>query len=124
MEEIVGEINDEYDEEVRAQIVEDNGSYLLDGMLAVRDLNRRFSLQVPVHVGYTTLAGFLMSETGQVPMLGQSVNYGGATFIIERIEGRRIRRVRMTLASDLTEEARKVGSIVPLFCVTLANALW
>jgi CBS domain containing-hemolysin-like protein len=124
LEEIVGEINDEYDEEVRAQIVEDNGSYLLDGMLAVRDLNRRFSLQVPVHVGYTTLAGFLMSETGQVPMLGQSVNYGGATFIIERIEGRRIRRVRMTLASDLTEEARKVGSIVPLFCVTLANALW
>jgi len=123
LEEIVGEINDEYDEEVRAQVVEENGSYLLDGMLAVRDLNRKFSLQVPVHAGYTTLAGFLMSETGQVPMLGQSVNYGGATFIIERIEGRRIRRVRMNLASDLTEEARKVGGIVPLFCVTLANAL-
>ncbi len=123
LEEIVGEINDEYDEEVRAQIVKENGSYLLDGMLAVRDLNRRFSLQVPVHAGYTTLAGFLMSETGQVPKLGQSVDYGVATFIIERIDGRRIRRVRMTLASDLTEEARKVGGIVPLFCVTLANAL-
>src|SRR6266542_354942 len=58
-----------------------------------------------------------------VPKLGQSVDYGVATFIIERIDGRRIRRVRMTLASDLTEEARKVGGIVPLFCVTLANAL-
>src|SRR5205085_9967008 len=55
LEEIVGEINDEYDEEARAQIVEEpNGTYLLDGMLAVRDANRRFNLRLPEEAGYTT----------------------------------------------------------------------
>ena len=100
LEEIVGEINDEYDEEVRAQIVEKQGSYLLDGMLAVRDVNRRLSLNVPEHAGYTTLAGFLMAQTGEIPTEGQTIDYGRARFVIERVEGRRIRRVRMTLNSS------------------------
>ena len=99
LEEIVGEIDDEYDEEVRAQILGKGGSYLLDGMLAVRDLNRRFSLHLPEHAGYMTLAGFLMSETGQAPAQGQSVEYQGARFTVERVEGRRIRRVRMIFAA-------------------------
>jgi CBS domain containing-hemolysin-like protein len=48
LEEIVGEINDEYDEEAREQIIEEpDGTYLLDGMLAVRDANRRLNLRLP-----------------------------------------------------------------------------
>jgi len=97
LEEIVGEIDDEYDEEVRSQIIEDEGSYLLDGMLAVRDLNRRFSLDLPERAGYTTIAGFLMAQTGEVPKAGQSVNFEGASFTVERVAGRTIRRVRLTL---------------------------
>ncbi|MDQ3254702.1 MAG: hemolysin family protein, partial [Acidobacteriota bacterium] len=63
LEEIVGDINDEFDEEARAQIVEEgNGTYLLDGMLAVRDANRRFNLKLPEEDGYTTLAGFLLAK--------------------------------------------------------------
>ena len=45
--EIVGEINDEYDEEVREQIVRERGTYLLDGMLSVRDANKHLNLQLP-----------------------------------------------------------------------------
>jgi CBS domain containing-hemolysin-like protein len=116
LEEIVGEINDEYDEEVRAQIVEDNGSYLLDGMLAVRDVNRRFSLHLPEHAGYTTVAGFLMTETGRVPAQGQSVFYDGANFIIERMEGRRVRRVRMVLSDSRSNAEGFVTGLLPIFC--------
>jgi CBS domain containing-hemolysin-like protein len=64
---IVGDISDEHDEEVNEQISEQtDGSYLLDGSLAVRDLNRRLSVNLPISEGYTTIAGFLMAEAGQI----------------------------------------------------------
>jgi CBS domain containing-hemolysin-like protein len=125
LEEIVGEINDEYDEEVRAQIVEDKGSYLLDGLLAVRDVNRRLGLRLPEHAGYTTLAGFLMAQTGQVSTAGESVEYDGARFTIERVEGRRIRRVRMTLAdrAKRTNENVAAGGFIPMAFALVTTVL-
>jgi CBS domain containing-hemolysin-like protein len=96
LEEIVGEINDEFDEEVRAQILkESEGTYLLSGMLTVRDANRQLKLDLPEDGGYTTLAGFIMAQAGRLPQTGEVVEYEGMTFQIERLEGRRIRRVRL-----------------------------
>jgi CBS domain containing-hemolysin-like protein len=97
LEEIVGEINDEYDEEVRSQITRGaDGDYLLDGMLAVRDANRHFNLQLPEEAGYTTLAGFLLAQSGHLMQIGETVEYAGARFTVERVDSRRIRRVRYT----------------------------
>src|ERR671916_845059 len=71
LEEIVGEIADEYDEEARSQISEQpDGSCLLDGMLAVRDANQRLAVALPEDEHYTTLAGFLMAEAGRVLQAG------------------------------------------------------
>ncbi len=101
MEGIVGEINDEYDEEVRAQIVEDvDGTYLLDGMLAVRDANRRFHLGLPEDAGYTTLAGFMLAKSGRLLKPGEAVEYEGARFTVERVDRRRIRRIRFRAAGS------------------------
>src|SRR6267143_759684 len=61
LEEIVGDISDEHDEEVNEQISPiDEHTYLLDGSLAVRDLNRRLTTSVPESEAYTTIGGFLM----------------------------------------------------------------
>ena len=98
LEEIVGEINDEYDEEVRAQIIEENGAFVLDGMLAVRDANRKFKLKLPEDAGYTTLAGFLLARAGRILKPGETVEHEGASFTIERVDRHRIRRVRFTPA--------------------------
>ena len=96
LEEIVGEINDEFDEEVRAQISKEaDGTYLLSGMLTVRDANRQLKLDLPEDGGYTTLAGFIMAQAGRLPQTGEVVGYEDMTFKIERLEGRRIRRVRL-----------------------------
>jgi CBS domain containing-hemolysin-like protein len=96
LEEIVGEINDEFDEEVRAQISKEaDGTYLLNGMLTVRDANRQLNLDLPEEGGYTTLAGFLMAQAGRLPQTGEVVEYQSMKFKIERLEGRRIRRVRL-----------------------------
>jgi len=106
LEEIVGEIDDEYDEEVRAQIVEESGHYVLDGMLAVRDANRRFKLKLPEDAGYTTLAGFLLARAGRILKQGETVEHDGASFTVERVDRHRIRRVRFTPAPPpLGEEA-------------------
>ncbi len=100
LEEIVGEINDEYDEEVRAQIVEDGDTFILDGMLAVRDANRRFGLGLPEEGGFTTLAGFLLTRAGRLLRQGESIEHHGARFTVERVDRRRIRRVRFKPAAD------------------------
>jgi CBS domain containing-hemolysin-like protein len=105
LEEIVGEINDEYDEEVREQISEDNGTYILDGMLAVRDANRHLKLKLPEEAGYTTLAGFLMSEAGRLLRAGEAIEYDGARFVVERVDHRRIRRIRFIPSIKQNKEA-------------------
>ncbi|HEX6185830.1 MAG TPA: hemolysin family protein [Pyrinomonadaceae bacterium] len=99
LEEIVGEIDDEYDEEAKSQIVQQpDGSYLLDGMLAVRDANRHFPLDLPEDGHYTTLAGFLLARAGRLLKAGDTVEHEGATFRVERVERRRLRWVRLTPA--------------------------
>ena len=102
LEEIVGEINDEFDEETRAQIInEPGGTYLLSGMLTVRDANRRLELELPEEGGYTTLAGFLMAQAGKLLEVGDVVEYEGKHFVVERLDRRRIRRVRLTLPESV-----------------------
>lgn len=101
LEEIVGEINDEYDDEVHAQVTQNaDGSYTLDGTLAVRDANRHLGLKLPEDTDYTTLAGFLLAQAGRMLSPGETVDYDGATFTIESVEARRIRRIRFTPVTD------------------------
>jgi CBS domain containing-hemolysin-like protein len=100
LEEIVGEIDDEYDEEVREQVTErPDGSFVLDGTLAVRDANRRFGLGLSEEAGYTTVAGFLLAEAGRMLSEGDEVEREGASFRVEKVERRRIQLVRFTPAA-------------------------
>ncbi len=104
LEEIVGEINDEYDEEARSQIIsQPDGAYLLDGMLAVRDANKRFDLRLPEDGHYTTVAGFLLARAGRLLKPGDHIEHDGALFRVERVDRRRIRWVRFTPAPPVAE---------------------
>ncbi|MCA1594362.1 MAG: hypothetical protein LC754_17400, partial [Acidobacteria bacterium] len=90
---------DEFDEEVRAQIVkESNGTYILDGMLAVRDANRHFGLKLPEEAGYTTIAGFLLAKAGRLLRPGEIIEHENTKFVVEQVDRRRIRRIRFTPA--------------------------
>ncbi len=123
LEEIVGEIDDEFDDETRSQVLEQpDGTYLLDGMLAVRDANRRFKFSIPEDGRYTTLAGFLMERAGRLLRPGDEVAHEGAVFRVERVEGRRIRRVRFAPARA-EESARDEESGGDDFSSSQASAL-
>ena len=104
LEEIVGDISDEHDEDVNEQIdLQPDGSFILDGGLAVRDLNKRLDLHIPESDVYTTIAGFLMSAAGQILDAGATVRFNGHTFRIEKVDRRRILKVRMELAAEAAE---------------------
>lgn len=97
LEEIVGDISDEHDEDENEQIDRlPDGSFMLDGGLAIRDLNRQLEMNLPVSEGYTTIAGFLMSEAGQILCVGQTVPFNGHLFKVEKVEKHRILKIRMT----------------------------
>ncbi|PLX93804.1 MAG: transporter [Desulfuromonas sp.] len=98
VEEIVGEIQDEYDaEEVLVQELAP-GRYLVDGSASVRMMNRRFALDLSEeHV--TTLAGFLLLTFGRIPQEGESCTSAGTRFTVRHIVDRRIEQIEMILSS-------------------------
>lgn len=95
LEEIVGEIDDEFDDESPSMIVENNGSYILDGMLTVREANLNLDLQIPEDASYTTIGGFLLAQGGRLLNQGESISYQDAVFTVESVDRRRIRRIRL-----------------------------
>ena len=98
LEEIVGDISDEHDEEVNEQINEiEPRAYLLDGALAVRDLNRRLKTALPESDAYTTIGGFLMTAAGHVLQPAEIIEHAGLRFRVEKVERRRLLRVRLEL---------------------------
>lgn len=118
LEEIVGEINDEYDEEVRSQILKEaDGTHLLGGMLTVRDVNRKLNLNLPEESGYTTLAGFLLARAGRLLQEGETVEYEGMTFKVERLDRRRIRRIRFTPTAATAAAAAENTNLSPVLLI-------
>jgi CBS domain containing-hemolysin-like protein len=104
LEEIVGDISDEHDEEVNEQITKvDDCTYLLDGALAVRDLNKRLRAALPESESYITIGGFLMTEAGRVPHPGEVIEHDGLKFHVEKVERRRVLRVKLELPEKLDE---------------------
>ena len=97
LEEIVGEIDDEFDDVSPDQCIEDSNGYLLDGMLTVREVNLRLELNLPEDAPYTTIAGFLLAQSGRLLQQGESVLFDGTRFTVESIDRKRIRRVRVLL---------------------------
>jgi CBS domain containing-hemolysin-like protein len=106
LEEIVGDISDEHDEEVNEQITPaGEGKYILAGGLAVRDLNRRLKLNLPESEGYTTIAGFLMTEAGHMLRPDEKIEYNRLTFEIDRVERRRVISVRLELPPAVADSS-------------------
>jgi CBS domain containing-hemolysin-like protein len=97
VEEIVGEILDEYDnanEEILFQELDDN-EYLFQGRIGLDDFNEVMNSQLPKDEA-DTLAGYLYDQMGRVPQGGEGIISGGLSFTIDLVSGRRIRRVRVS----------------------------
>jgi CBS domain containing-hemolysin-like protein len=123
LEEIVGEIDDEFDEETKSQIKRDRESFVLDGMLAVRAANQQLGLSLPERDGYTTIAGFLMTRAGRVLDVGDEVDHESGTFHIEKVDGRRILRVRFQPRELPQKGTKSTNDGLYVFCAFLWQLL-
>ncbi|MGZ4793046.1 MAG: transporter associated domain-containing protein, partial [Ilumatobacteraceae bacterium] len=95
LEELVGEIVDEHDEEdTEVQRLAD-GDYSVDGSMSISDLNELLDLEIPDD-DWETVAGFLFGTLEHVPDEGESVTRDGWRFTATEVEGRRIRRVEVS----------------------------
>jgi putative hemolysin len=104
LEELVGDIIDEHDEEdVEVQRLAD-GSYLVDGAMAIEDINDLLRVRI-ADDDIDTVGGFVFGTLEHVPDEGEYVVHDGWRFTVDELEGRRIRRVKVTLEPDL-EPAR------------------
>ncbi len=94
IEEIVGEIQDEYDEEAPELVQVDDHTYVANGSIGIDELNDH-NFDLPVEENVDTLAGFLLGQFGAVPKTKSSIRWGEYEFIVERVYRRRIERVRI-----------------------------
>jgi len=93
VEEIIGEVADEHDR-ARAGIVHSDGFLTFPGMLRPDELLERTGVNVPERGAYETVAGFVMSELGRLPRVGDTVAIADGTLRVDRLDGRRIDRIR------------------------------
>ncbi|MEJ2469912.1 MAG: CNNM domain-containing protein [Desulfuromonadales bacterium] len=94
VEEIVGEIQDEYDEEEILIRRLGTDHYLIDGSAALRSINRRYNLGLSEEHA-TTLAGFLLHSLGSIPEVGDVCDVPGARFTVRDVVDRRIEKIEM-----------------------------
>ncbi len=86
LEQIVGELEDEFDIGSRIPVPGADGGLLLDGSVTLRDLETQMQWKLPREAGVETLAGFLLVQLGHIPVEGESVEFAERRFIVEEME--------------------------------------
>jgi putative hemolysin len=94
LEQLVGEIHDEFDVVERPLKLAD-GAVVFDAALNVRDLDTQYNISLPEDPAYATVGGFVMDQLGFIPRGGESFEYGGFRFSVVEMDGRRVARVKI-----------------------------
>lgn len=96
IEEIVGEIEDEYDIETRTVQKDKLGIFLVDPEIGIAEFNQRFSADVPVdNDDYHTLSGFLQTVTGHIPDIYERIDYKGIIFTVTKKSGNKLLQIKV-----------------------------
>jgi Mg2+/Co2+ transporter CorB len=110
LEEIVGQIDDEHDVAATGIHPQADGTYIVEGKVTIRDLNRDFDWRLPSE-NYSTVAGLLLFESQRIPSVGQTYTFHGFRFEILKKQRNQISSVRITPPADgAEEEAHAAGA--------------
>jgi putative hemolysin len=111
LEEIVGEIRDEYDVESESIVDEGNGHFVVSGRANIDELAQRLAVEIE-REGFETVGGYLLSHIGRVPAVGEKFEIDGLTVEVLEVERRRINRVRICkeLSPEVETEDAEEGS--------------
>ena len=100
LEELVGEITDEYDTDITQIEHLRDGQYLIDGSTSVSDVNEELDIDIPDEE-WDSIGGFVFGTLEHVPVIGESIDYDGWKFTVVEVSGRRIRKVRVGLVDGV-----------------------
>ncbi len=95
IEQLTGELEDEFDDPARPVLTTASGALIMDGGVNLRDLETQMQWSLPREGGVETLAGFLLMQLGHIPRGGESITFEGRRLTVEEMEGRRIGKVRV-----------------------------
>jgi putative hemolysin len=96
LEQIVGEIEDEFDVAPPQQdLVEGKIAVVLEGAASIRDLESQYQLSLPRDSGFETLAGFILARLQKIPRQGESFDYEGHRYTVQELDGHRIAKVKI-----------------------------
>ncbi len=95
IEQLVGEVEDEFDVAAKTVLTSASGGVLLDGSVNLRDLETQMHWRLPRDGGVETLAGFLLTRLGRIPRAGESVDFEGRRMTVVEMDGNRIAKVRI-----------------------------
>jgi putative hemolysin len=108
MEEVIGEIHDEYDVEEEQTRSLRGGDIEVDGLLNLEDFEDKTALELP-DGPYETVAGFVIHQLGRLPAVGERVEALGHRFTVTELDGRRVAKVRLS-ALPATEPSPETSS--------------
>ena len=103
VEELIGDIKDEYDVESPTHEQGALGEITVDGLLNRDDFEDRTSIELP-EGPFETIAGFIISQLGQLPQIGDKVEIDNHEFVVTELDGRRVSRVRVVTHEISSEE--------------------
>ena len=109
LEELVGDIVDEYDEEDAEIVHQADGSYLVDGRVAIDELDEVLDTELPDD-DWDTLGGLVFNTLGHVPIEGEHLVSHGWRFTVREMEGRRIKRVEITREPETADDGELVDA--------------
>ncbi|HUH62113.1 MAG TPA: hemolysin family protein [Terracidiphilus sp.] len=95
IEQLTGELEDEFDDPARLLLTTGSGALLLEGGVNLRDLEMQTQWKLPREGGVETLAGFLLMRLGRIPKGGEHVDFEGRRLTVVEMDGRRISKVRV-----------------------------
>src|SRR6185437_9762222 len=105
VEELIGDIQDEYDVEGNPSRLLRTGELEVDGLMNLDDFAEQTGLELP-DGPYETVAGFLLSVLGHLPQTGESADLNGSRLTVTELDGRRIARVKISTVGKAQPQAQ------------------
>jgi CBS domain containing-hemolysin-like protein len=110
LEQLVGNIEDEFDVSPSEPALDDESAMVLEGSVNIRDLDAEHGITLPRDAGFETLAGFILARLQRIPNLRDTFDYEGRRYTVEELEAHRIARVRIekiAKTEDVSEPAKQ-----------------
>ena len=105
LEQLVGNIEDEFDVSPSQPALQDESVMLLEGSANIRDLETEYGLILPREAGFETLGGFILARLQRIPEIRDTFEYEGRRYTVEQMDGHRIARVRIEKTAQTEGEA-------------------